>query len=66
MNGNFAFINDLFGTMNNNTQHIVAELDKLYWTDAQRYIKRLTYIKQMGYRVLRNGKGKHRVSYKGA
>ena len=45
-----------------NTQEIIDKLDRLYWTDMQGYIEYLNKIKQAGYKVFRNSKGKHKVN----
>ena len=37
------------------------DLNKLYFTDPDRYMERLNVIKGIGYKVLRNSQGKHRV-----
>lgn len=37
------------------------KLDKLYFTDPQRYMDYLQKVKSAGYKVLRNSKGKHKV-----
>lgn len=42
-------------------EEIVKELDKLYFTDPERYLQRLQIIKNSGYKVLRNAAGKHKV-----
>ena len=43
------------------TEDLVKELDKLYFTDPERYLQRLQHIKNSGYKVLRNAAGKHKV-----
>lgn len=57
--------NTIFGDLFNNTAmhnlQLAEELDKLYWTDKTHYIYRLEKIKET-YRVLRNSKGKHKIT----
>ena len=43
------------------TEDLVKELDKLYFTDPERYLQKLQNIKNSGYKVLRNAAGKHKV-----
>ena len=40
---------------------IEERLNKLYWTDSEKYLSYLDMIKGMGYKVLRNSKGNHKV-----
>jgi len=42
---------------------MVAELNKLYWQDAEEYKRTLAYYKESGYKVLRNSQGQHKVEY---
>ena len=42
-------------------EQIESDLNKLYFTDPDRYMERLNTIKGIGYKVLRNSQGKHRV-----
>ena len=39
-------------------------LNKLYWTDAKEYLRTLDDVKNKGYKVLRNPKGKHKIQIK--
>ena len=39
-------------------------LNKLYWTDAKEYLRTLDDVKNKGYKVLRNSKGKHKIQIK--
>jgi hypothetical protein len=40
------------------------KLNKLYWTDAKEYLRTLDDVKNKGYKVLRNSKGKHKIQIK--
>lgn len=42
-------------------QEYADKLDKLYWTDIPGYQDYLQKVKQAGYKVYRNSKGKHKV-----
>lgn len=42
---------------------LVEELNRLYFSDPERYIERLTSIKDAGYKVFRNSAGKHKVTF---
>ena len=42
-------------------EQIQNDLNRLYFTDPERYMERLDTIKGIGYKVLRNSKGQHRV-----
>ena len=37
------------------------KLNQLYWSDPKQYQEHLATIKGIGYKVLRNSKGQHRV-----
>ena len=39
------------------------KLDKLYFTDPQQYMDYLQKVKNAGYKVYRNGAGKHKVEF---
>ena len=43
------------------TDRLAAELNNLYFTDPQSYLRRLDNIKAAGYKVLRNSAGQHKV-----
>lgn len=43
------------------TPEIVDRLNQLYWTDIEGYQTFLKKVKDAGYKVLRNSKGKHKV-----
>ena len=43
------------------TNHIVNELNRLYKTDWDKYNEKLSLYKGMGYKILRNYQGDHRV-----
>lgn len=42
-------------------EEMEKNLDRLYWTDTNEYLKRLEVIKGLGYKVLRNSKGIHKI-----
>ena len=44
------------------TPEIVDRLNQLYWTDIEGYQTFLKKVKDAGYKVLRNSKGKHIVN----
>jgi len=42
-------------------EQMEQELNRLYWLDSRRYLERLNMIKGMGYKVLRNARGRHKI-----
>ena len=44
-------------------ESFVEELNRLYFTDSERYMKRLAAIKDAGYKVFRNSTGQHKVEF---
>ena len=52
------FFNGLFGNKNKEYED---ELNRLYFIDPPRYLDLLNKVKHSGYKVMRNGKGQHRV-----
>jgi hypothetical protein len=62
------FFDELFGgSMFNNCfamKEWEEKLNKLYWTDAKEYLRTLDDVKNKGYKVLRNSKGKHKIQIK--
>jgi len=44
-----------------NYAEIEERLNKLYWTDVPGYTAYLNQVKAAGYKVLRNGRGIHKV-----
>ena len=42
-------------------ERIESDLDRLYWSDSERYQEHLETIKGIGYKVLRNSKGQHKI-----
>ena len=42
-------------------EDIQNDLNRLYWTDPDRYKERLETIKGVGYKVFRNSAGQHKV-----
>lgn len=42
-------------------EQMEQELNRLYWLDSRRYLERLNMIKGMGYNVLRNARGRHKI-----
>lgn len=59
----FDIFNDIFGaTVPEDLGKIEKELYVLYKTDAYNYQKKIQYLKAMGYKIMRNIKGIHRVS----
>lgn len=45
-------------------KHIEQELNRLYQYNWDEYNKRLDHYKSLGYRILRNYQGDHKVEYK--
>ena len=41
--------------------NIVAELDRLYEFDIEKYVSECDQWKRMGYKIYRNSEGKHKV-----
>lgn len=62
------FFDELFGENMFNNCFAMKEweekLNKLYWTDAKEYLRTLGDVKNKGYKVLRNSKGKHKIQIK--
>ena len=44
-----------------NTEVIIAELDRLYVTDINKYNKECSDLKRMGHKIYRNSVGKHKI-----
>ena len=42
-------------------KEIIEKLNRLYWSDQDRYKAYLSNLKCSGYRVKRNSKGEHKV-----
>ena len=42
---------------------IEEDLNRRYFQDPEEYLERVDTLKGVGYRVLRNSKGQHRVEY---
>lgn len=56
------FFGDLFGNLTNgNSKDWERELFVLYKTDYDKYRSKLQCIKLMGYKVLRNSDGLHKI-----
>jgi hypothetical protein len=62
------FFDELFGGNMFNNCFVMKEweekLNKLYWTDSKEYLRTLDDVKNKGYKVLRNSKGKHKIQIK--
>lgn len=43
------------------TEEMATELNRLYFLNPDMYLRKLNILKQNGYKVLRNSKGKHKV-----
>lgn len=43
------------------TEKIVTQLDRLYWSDSHQYNQYCNNLKSYGYRIFRNSEGKHIV-----
>lgn len=41
------------------TEKIVTQLDRLYWSDSYKYKQFCDNLKSCGYRIFRNKEGKH-------
>jgi len=62
-----SFFNEFFGGLfSGNSKQQEEELNKLYWSDPQKYLQKIDRMKSLGYRILRNSKGKHKVEFKNA
>lgn len=48
-------------TVKANVDNIVTELDRLYIYDVDKYVDECKIWKQMGYKILRNSEGQHKV-----
>lgn len=42
-------------------EDIQNTLNRLYWSDPERYMEHLNMVKGLGYRIFRNSKGQHKV-----
>ena len=45
------------------TEDIKEDLDKKYFSNPKEYLKRVETLKGVGYKILRNSKGQHKVIY---
>ena len=43
--------------------HVKAELDRYYRENWDEYNKKLAYYKALGFKILRNPQGLHRIEY---
>ena len=45
------------------TEEIKEDFEKKYFSNPEEYLKRVETLKGVGYKILRNSKGQHKVEY---